>query len=95
MIRIDCPFCGLRDEAEFTYRGDASVTRPGLDAAPEAFHDFVYRRANPRGWHLEWWHHSGGCRSWLIVERDTDSHEVFGVTAARERKLSPQRKRAS
>jgi hypothetical protein len=29
------------------------------------------------------------------VERDTDSHEVFGVTAARERKLSPQRKRAS
>ncbi len=84
MIRIDCPFCGLRDEAEFNYRGDASVTRPGLDAAPEAFHDFVYRRANPRGWHLEWWHHAGGCRQFLKVVRHTMTHEVHAVGTARD-----------
>ncbi|NBQ83840.1 MAG: sarcosine oxidase subunit delta, partial [Alphaproteobacteria bacterium] len=23
MIRIDCPFCGLRDHSEFSYGGDA------------------------------------------------------------------------
>ena len=54
MIRIDCPFCGMRDEAEFSYRGDATVSRPAPDASAEAFFDYVYRRANPRGWHIEW-----------------------------------------
>src|SRR5436309_1346964 len=55
MIQIPCPHCGRRDEIEFTYRGDASVTRPNGDAPVEAFHDYVYTRGNPRGWHLEWW----------------------------------------
>ena len=31
----------------------------------------------------EHWHHTGyGCRQWLVVERDTVSHEIFAVTAA-------------
>ena len=25
MHRIDCPWCGTRDEAEFQYQGDATV----------------------------------------------------------------------
>ena len=25
MLRISCPWCGVRDEVEFRYRGDASV----------------------------------------------------------------------
>ena len=29
MIRIPCPFCGLRDHAEFTYEGDATRRLPG------------------------------------------------------------------
>ena len=76
MIRIPCPHCGLRDEIEFTYRGDASVARPDGDAPVEAFHDYVYARGNPRGWHLEWWYHSGGCRQFLKVVRHTMTHEV-------------------
>ena len=32
MIRIDCPWCGPRDEIEFTYRGDATRARPAADA---------------------------------------------------------------
>ena len=31
MHRIDCPWCGPRDEAEFAYRGDATVRRPAPD----------------------------------------------------------------
>ena len=27
MLRIECPFCGLRDEPEFTYGGESQVTR--------------------------------------------------------------------
>ena len=51
MLRITCPWCGVRDEAEFRYRGDASVRRPAQDAGIDAFYDYVYERANPKGWH--------------------------------------------
>ena len=45
MIRIDCPWCGPRDEIEFTYRGDATVHAAGRrDAPAEAFYDYVYAR---------------------------------------------------
>ncbi|MET0483367.1 MAG: sarcosine oxidase subunit delta, partial [Aestuariivirgaceae bacterium] len=39
MIRIPCPHCGLRDEIEFTYRGDTNAVRPAPDAPVDAFHD--------------------------------------------------------
>jgi sarcosine oxidase subunit delta len=82
MIRIDCPWCGTRDETEFAYRGDATVSRPDADAPIEAFHDFVYQRANPRGWHVEWWYHAAGCRRFLKVVRHTMTHEVHSVLRA-------------
>jgi len=89
MIRIDCPFCGMRDESEFSYRGDATVRRPEGDATEEAFYDYVYRRRNPRGWHLEWWHHSGGCRQFLKVVRHTVTHEVRTVASATDNPTLP------
>ena len=82
MIQIPCPHCGRRDEIEFTYRGDASVARPDGDAPVAAFHDYVYARRNPRGWHLEWWYHSGSCRQFLKVVRHTLTHEVRAVGLA-------------
>jgi heterotetrameric sarcosine oxidase delta subunit len=30
----------------------------------------------------EYWYHGGGCRSWLIAERNTVTHEFRSVTAA-------------
>jgi len=84
MHRIDCPWCGVRDEAEFHYRGDATVTRPAIDAGAEAFSDFVYTRANPKGWHVEWWHHFGGCRQWVKVVRHTVTHEIHRTAKATE-----------
>ena len=96
-MRIHCPYCGERPAEEFTFQGDADVRRPqgNEPSQMDEWFDYVYLRENPRGRMKEYWHHSGGCRSWLIVDRDTESHEVFGVTAARERKLAPNRKRAS
>jgi sarcosine oxidase subunit delta len=76
MHQIKCPWCGVRDEAEFKYRGDATVTRPAPDAGPDAFYDFVYTRENPKGWHVEWWHHVGGCRQWVKVVRNTLTHDI-------------------
>ena len=80
MLRIPCPYCGLRDHAEFDYCGDATIGWPALDAPAEAWTEALYFRDDPKGPHRELWRHARGCRMWLIVERDTVTHEI---TAAR------------
>ncbi|MEM7424351.1 MAG: sarcosine oxidase subunit delta [Pseudomonadota bacterium] len=82
MIRIDCPFCGVRDHTEFSYEGDATVTYPALDASEEAWFEAVFLRDNPRGPHREYWRHVFGCGAFLEVERDTLTHEITSVKMA-------------
>ena len=84
MHRIRCPWCGTRDEAEFAYRGDATKARPADDAGAEAFVDYVYGRPNPKGWHVEWWHHVAGCRAVVKVVRHTVTHRVHWTGGAQE-----------
>lgn len=85
MLRIPCPFCGLRDETEFTYGGDASARRPPMGNDDEqAWLDYVFYRDNPRGEHQEYWHHALGCRQWLVLRRDTLTHDILSCRAARE-----------
>jgi heterotetrameric sarcosine oxidase delta subunit len=79
MLQIKCPHCGPRDEAEFRYRGDATVTRPVADASIDAFASYVFERANPAGWQTEWWQHTHGCRTVLKVVRHTLTHEIAAV----------------
>ncbi len=82
MIRITCPYCGPRDHQEFSYVGDATLTRPSDDAVGDAWYDFVYLRDNPRGPHLEYWQHVHGCRAFVKVLRDTLTHEVLATGTA-------------
>lgn len=78
---IQCPHCGWRPKEEFTVKG-AAVTRPAPDAGEDAWFAHVYLRDNPMGRHQEFWHHVAGCRRWLVVTRDTVTHETFAVTDA-------------
>lgn len=75
-MRLNCPFCGNRDAHEFVYHGDGGVVRP---ETAEAMQDYVYARANVAGEHRELWYHGGGCRSWLVVTRDTRTHAIAAV----------------
>lgn len=85
MLRIVCPICGLRDETEFTYGGDASLRRPDMaESSPRAWLDYVFMRDNPRGPHREYWHHVTGCRQWIVVERNTLDHTISGSFLARK-----------
>jgi heterotetrameric sarcosine oxidase delta subunit len=90
-MRIPCPFCGARDLAEFSVLGSAEPERPAIaadaldgEAARAAFADYVYLRDNPKGPHREYWFHAAGCRSWLVVTRDTATHAVLDVVFAAE-----------
>lgn len=84
-MRIPCPWCGTRDVEEFVFGGDASVKRPALnDTDAEKWLPFLYARENPKGLHREYWQHEKGCRHWLIVERDTVTHEIASICFADE-----------
>lgn len=76
-MRIACPHCGLRDIREFSYRGAAQLDRPDADASADIWDAFLHLRDNPAGPNRELWHHGGGCSSWVVVERDTRTHEVL------------------
>ncbi len=95
---INHPNLGSRDAAEFTILGDASLlTRPDwqADDADDAFYRYLYLRDNPAGIHHELWFHEHGDRSWLVVTRDTVTHEVVDVALARDVVLSSKKSRAS
>ena len=84
---INHPLLGPRDAQEFTYLGDASlIERPDwqADDAAEQFYNYQYLRNNPAGEHRELWFHEGGDRSWLVVTRNTVTHEISNVELARD-----------
>ena len=87
MIRIICPFCGERDHSEFTYGGDGSIKYPEIGATTEEWVSAVFERKNIKGKQLETWHHLHGCRMWIVVERDTNTHEIFTVWPADPRMI--------
>ena len=84
MLLIRCPWCGERGHVEFTYAGDAGARRPAPGAGARAFYEYVYLRDNPRGPHRELWQHSAGCRAFVVVERNTLTHEITCVGDAGE-----------
>ena len=79
-MRLTCPICGERDRREFYYMGDAvAVQRPEPDESLDAWDAYVHLRDNPAGQTQDLWHHDGGCASWIIVTRNTVTHEVIGT----------------
>lgn len=93
---IEHPLLGPRDAAEFTYLGDAAmIDRPDWQSgdAISRFHDYLYLRNNPAGEHRELWFHEQGDRSWLVVTRDTTTHEITKVELARDVALASGRHR--
>ena len=85
MLRIECPYCGLRDFSEFVYGGEASNKIPDLaDCNIDHWTDYLMFRDNPMGLHAEYWQHQSGCRQWVRVVRNTVTHVIESVTPARE-----------
>ena len=81
MLQIPCPWCGIRDETEFAFGGEAHIIRP---VNPETISDmqwadYLFYNNNPKGVHYERWQHRYGCRQWFNVARDTVTHEIFST----------------
>ena len=83
-MRLTCPHCGERDLREFTYRGHAiALSRPGEGSDPADWDDYLHNRENPAGLTQDLWYHDP-CGTWLVVERNTNTHEVHSTRNARE-----------
>jgi sarcosine oxidase subunit delta len=81
MLLITCPWCGERDESEFSYGGEAHIVRP-LDPdalSDEQWADYLFFRTNPKGLFREQWLHAYGCRRWFNAERDTVTYKIKSV----------------
>ncbi|MEL7397664.1 MAG: sarcosine oxidase subunit delta [Pseudomonadota bacterium] len=77
-MRLKCPNCGWRDIREFTYMGAAlMMERPAADAPIEEWDAYLHLRDNPDGVTRELWYHEYGCGAWLVVTRNTLTHEVI------------------
>lgn len=81
MLRIECPFCGLRDEPEFTYGGESQLARPPAGAGDAEWGEYLFFRDNLKGEQDERWCHSYGCGQWIIVRRNTATHEIVATAA--------------
>ena len=82
MLLIPCPWCGPREDDEFTFGGEADIPRPAEPTAltDEQWADYLFMRENRRGHHREQWCHTAGCRRWFIVERDTVTNRILGAS---------------
>jgi sarcosine oxidase, subunit delta len=81
MLIIECPWCGPRDQSEFSYGGEAHIERPRDpdNLNDEAWGDYLFFRQNTKGLHREQWCHAAGCRRWFNVVRDTVSYRIHAV----------------
>ena len=80
MLLIKCPWCGERDESEFSYAGEAHIAR-ALETeklSDEEWADYLFMRKNPKGQHREQWLHAAGCRRYFNVQRDTATYQISG-----------------
>ena len=84
---INHPLLGPRDASEFGYLGDESLINrpdPNSEDADGRFYEYGYLRDNPAGDLRELWYHEQGDRSWLVVTRNTLTHEITSVEMARD-----------
>ncbi len=81
MLLILCPYCGERPEVEFSYGGQAHLTRPADPSltGDEEWGEFLYLRHNEKGVHAERWRHTHGCGRFFNALRDTRTDQFLGT----------------
>lgn len=84
MQRFDCPFCGLRDEREFSFAGEAGKIRPDTTGpvSDTDWAEYLYMQSNPKGATEEIWVHLT-CQEYFAMTRDSVTGEVFATTCLR------------
>ena len=86
MLIIKCPYCGEREQEEFTCGGEAHIMRPKkpTELSDEQWADYLFIRQNNKGVQFERWNHAFGCKQWFNVARNTATDEIIKIYGIRE-----------
>ncbi len=81
MLLIKCPYCGERPEIEFSYGGQAHLTRPPNPStlSDQDWGDYLNIRRNRKGAQDERWRHVHGCARFFNAVRDTGSDQILST----------------
>jgi sarcosine oxidase subunit delta len=81
MFIIKCPYCGKREQEEFTCGGEAHIARPKNppELTDDQWADYLFIRQNNKGIQFERWNHAFGCRQWFNVARNTATDEIIRI----------------
>ena len=71
---VPCPWCGERDESEFSFGGEAHLERPKDSCSDKEWTEYIFMRKNIKGEHKERWIHINGCRQWFNAVRNTTTN---------------------
>ena len=79
MFVIKCPYCGERDQTEFSCHGESHIVRPENpnEVSDKEWGEYLFFRSNPKGMHYERWTHDHGCRQWFNVQRHTVTDKII------------------
>ena len=81
MLLIPCPYCGERDESEFSYGGSSrNYPTLGEDHSIVDWYQSIYFASSDRNWLHEYWYHNAGCERWIEVKRDLYTHKIEPVS---------------
>ena len=85
MQQFPCPFCGLRDEREFHFAGEAGKIRPQTTkpVSDTEWSAYLYAQNNTKGRADEIWVHLP-CQEYFAMTRDTVTMQVTGHRALRK-----------
>ena len=79
MQRFPCPFCGLRQETEFSFVVEAGHPRPepAEEVSDADWAQYLYAYKAPKGQASEIWLHQT-CGEYFILHRDTVTRDIIG-----------------
>jgi len=91
MFIVRCPYCGERDQTEFSCHGEAHIARPTdtQNLSDDEWGNYVFFRQNPKGMHYERWLHVHGCGRWFNALRNTATDEIHATYKIGEAKPAP------
>ena len=80
-----CPFCGDRDEREFSYLGENGKTRPDTTTpiSDADWASYLHFKRNTQGLVAEIWMHLA-CSEVFLMERNSQTMDVMQATALRK-----------
>ncbi len=81
MFVINCPYCGKRDQVEFSCGGEAHIERPKqpTELSDDQWAEYLFMRKNIKGVQFERWNHTHGCRKWFNMVRDTSNDKIHAT----------------